>query len=138
ALEAVVNGPGAAQQAYLQRVSQALKEVPGVDGSSVGIVPLKPDIAFVTFKTTTSPQSEKTYQLVRHVRSDVLPPLYQGTANHIYTYGDTAINVDFAKVLSRKMPLFIIVVVGLSFLLLLVAFRSLLIPLTAAVMNLLA
>ncbi len=53
-------------------------------------------------------------------------------------YGDTAINVDFAKVLGRKMPLFIAVVVGLSFILLLIAFRSLVIPLTAAVMNLLA
>ena len=61
----------------------------------------------MTFKSTTSPQSEKTYQLVRHLRSDVLPPLYEGTPNHIYTYGDTAINVDFAKVLGRKMPLFI-------------------------------
>ncbi len=138
ALEAVVNGPGATQQAYLQRVQQAIKAVPGVDPSSVGVTPLKPDIAFVTFKTTTSPQSEKTYDLVRHVRSDVLPPLYNGTPNHIYTYGDTAINVDFAKVLTRKMPLFIIVVVGLSFILLAIAFRSLVVPATAAVMNLLA
>jgi RND superfamily putative drug exporter len=68
----------------------------------------------------------------------VLPPLYRDTSNSIYMYGDTAINVDFAKVLGRKMPLFIAVVVGLSFILLLIAFRSLLIPLTAAVMNLLA
>jgi RND superfamily putative drug exporter len=138
AVEAVVNGPGASQQAYLQRVEAALKTVPGVDTTSIGTLSLKPDIAFVTFKSTTSPQSEKTYQLVRHLRSDVLPPLYNGTPNHIYTYGDTAINVDFAKVLSRKMPLFIGVVVLLSFVLLALAFRSLLIPLTAAVMNLLA
>jgi putative drug exporter of the RND superfamily len=138
AVEAVVNGPGASDQAYLQRVAGALRAVPGVDQGSVGIAPLKSDIAFVTFKTTTSPQSEKTYQLVRHVRSGVLPPLYEGTPNHIYTYGDTAINVDFAKVLSRKMPLFIVVVIGLSFILLALAFRSLVVPLTAAVMNLLA
>jgi putative drug exporter of the RND superfamily len=137
-VEAVVSGPGASQQPYLQRVQAALKAVPGVDPSSIGTTPLKADIAFVTFRSTTSPQSEKTYQLVRHLRSDVLPPLYQGTPNHIYTYGDTAINVDFAKVLSRKMPLFIGVVVGLSFILLAIAFRSLLIPATAAVMNLLA
>ncbi len=137
-LEAVVNGPGASDEAFLRRVSTALANVPGVDPTSLGRVPLADDIAFVSFKTTTSPQSEKTYQLVRHVRSDVLPPLYEGTANHIYTYGDTAINVDFAKVLNRKMPLFIAVVVGLSFILLLIAFRSLVIPLTAAVMNLLA
>ncbi|HEX7104347.1 MAG TPA: efflux RND transporter permease subunit [Acidothermaceae bacterium] len=137
-LEAVVGGPGASDQAYLQKVSRALEGVPGVDRSSLGTVSLTKDIAFVSFKTTTSPQSEKTYTLVRHLRSDVFPPLYNGTANHIYAYGDTAINVDFAKVLARKMPLFIGVVVGLSFLLLLIAFRSLVIPLTAAVMNLLA
>jgi RND superfamily putative drug exporter len=137
-LEAVVSGPGASQPAFLQRVSRTLAAVPGVDTTSLGTAPLTRDIAFVSFKTTTSPQSEKTYQLVRHLRSDVLPPLYDGTANHIYTYGDTAINVDFAKVLGRKMPLFIAVVVGLSFILLLIAFRSLVVPLTAAVMNLLA
>ncbi len=137
-LEAVVNGPGAADTAYLKTVSDALAAVPGVDKTSIASVPLTKTIAFVSFKTTTSPQSEKTYQLVRNVRANVLPPLYKGTANHIYTYGNTAINVDFAKVLARKMPLFIAVVVGLSFILLMIAFRSLLIPLTAAVMNLLA
>jgi putative drug exporter of the RND superfamily len=137
-LEAVVSGPGAADKAFLARVSSTVQAVPGVDTTSLGTVPLTKDIAFVTFKTTTSPQSEKTYQIVRNLRSSVLPPLYQGTATHIYTYGDTAINVDFAKVLTRKMPLFIAVVVGLSFLLLLIAFRSIVVPLTAAVMNLLA
>jgi RND superfamily putative drug exporter len=137
-LEAVVSGPGATEPAFLRRVSRAIAAVPGVDTTSLGTVPLTKDIAFVSFKTTTAPQSEKTYQLVRHLRADVLPRLYEGTANHIYTYGDTAINVDFAKVLSRKMPLFIAVVVGLSFILLLIAFRSLVVPLTAAVMNLLA
>ena len=138
AVEAVVSGPGASQQAYLQRIQAALKTVPGVDTTSIGTTALKADIAFVTFKSTTSPQSEKTYELVRHLRSSVLPPLYEGTPNHIYTYGDTAINVDFAKVLSRKMPLFIGVVVALSFVLLALAFRSLVVPATAAVMNLLA
>ena len=59
-------------------------------------------------------------------------------ANHIYVYGITAIFVDFAKVLSAKMPVFFVAVIGLSFLLLMIAFRSLVIPLTAAVMNLLA
>ncbi|MCW2522524.1 MAG: family transporter [Frankiales bacterium] len=137
-LEAVVSGPGANDSAYLQKVSATLAATPGVDPTSLAAVPLAKGIAFVSFKTTTSPQSEKTYQLVRHLRSDVLPPLYQWTPNRIYTYGDTAINVDFAKVLGRKMPLFIGVVVGLSFILLMIAFRSLLIPLTAAVMNLLA
>jgi RND superfamily putative drug exporter len=137
-LEAVVNGPGASQPAYLKRVAATLAATPGVDKNSIGAAPLTKSLAFVTFKTTTSPQDEQTYQLVRSLRSTVLPPLYAGTANHVYTFGDTAINVDFASVLARKIPLFIAVVVGLAFLLLLVAFRSLVIPLTAAVMNLLA
>ncbi len=137
-LEAVVHGPGASDPAYLDKVSQTLASTPGVDPTSVSTVKLNDNVAFVTFKSTTSPQSEKTYQLVRHLRNDVLPPLYEGTANRIYTYGDTAINVDFAKVLGRKMPLFIGVVVLLSFLLLMLAFRSIVVPLTAAVMNLLA
>ncbi|WP_375483545.1 MMPL family transporter [uncultured Jatrophihabitans sp.] len=138
ALEAVVSGPGASDRAYLQKVSAALIATKGIDRSSVAAAPLTKDVAFVSFKTTSSPQSEKTYNVVRHLRSTTFPQLYQGTSNHIYAYGETAINVDFAKVLSRKMPLFIAVVVGLSFLLLMIAFRSLMVPLTAAVMNLLA
>jgi RND superfamily putative drug exporter len=137
-LEAVVSGAGATDQAFLDKVTQTLSTTPGIDGGSVATIPLGDKIAFVSFKTTTSPQSETTYTLVRHLRSSVLPPLYNGSGNRIYLYGDTAINVDFAKVLARKMPLFIAVVVGLSFILLMLAFRSLVIPLTAAIMNLLA
>ena len=106
--------------------------------ASVRAFPAGKDVALVTFKSTTSPQDARTTDLVKKLRSSVLPPLYAGTSNHIYVYGVTAIFVDFAKVLSAKMPLFFVAVIGLSFLLLLVAFRSLVIPLTAAVMNLLA
>jgi RND superfamily putative drug exporter len=90
------------------------------------------------FKSVTSPQDSRTTDLVKNLRSNVLPPLYAHSQNHIYVYGVTAIFVDFAKVLSAKMTYFFIAVIGLSFLLLLVAFRSLLVPVTAAVMNLLA
>ncbi len=75
---------------------------------------------------------------MHQLRNDVLPGLYKGTPDHVYVYGQTAIYVDFTNVLAAKMPLFIGAVVGLSFLLLLIAFRSLVVPLTAAVMNLLA
>ena len=56
----------------------------------------------------------------------------------MYVGGNTAIFNDFSKVLTDKLPLFIAVIVGLGFLLLLIAFRSIVVPLTAAVMNLLA
>jgi putative drug exporter of the RND superfamily len=137
-LEAVVSGPGATDKAYLQKVSTTLQATPGVEPTSVHAIPLNNSVAFVSFKSTTSPQDAKTYTLVKHLRAQTLPPLYASTTNHIYVYGDTAIQVDFAKVLATKMPLFIAAVVGLSFLLLLIAFRSIVIPLTAAAMNLLA
>jgi putative drug exporter of the RND superfamily len=137
-LEAVIAGPGATDNAYLQKVGAALQATPGVEPTSVHPIPLSSSVALVSFKSTTSPQDAKTYALVRHLRTQTLPPLYSGTADHVYVYGDTAIQVDFAKVLAAKMPLFIAAVVGLSFLLLMIAFRSLVIPLTAAAMNLLA
>jgi RND superfamily putative drug exporter len=137
-LEAVIDGQGATDPAYLQTVGQTLANTPGVDPASVHPIPLNNTAALVSFKSTASPQDARTYSLVKHLRSSTLPPIYDGTANHIYVYGDTAIQVDFAKVLSAKMPLFIAAVVGLSFLLLLIAFRSVVVPLTAAVMNLFA
>jgi RND superfamily putative drug exporter len=137
-LQLVVSGPGAADQQYLGKVSDRLRGVTDVAPASVRAIPVGHDIALVTFKSSTSPQDARTTDLVKDLRSSVLPPLYSGTGNHIYVYGVTAIFVDFAKVLSAKMPVFFIAVIGLSFLLLLVAFRSVVIPLTAAVMNLLA
>src|SRR2546422_342869 len=87
---------------------------------------------------TTSPQSAQTTSLVKHLRNDVLPPLAKATGATVYVGGATATQVDFAHVLSGKLPLFIGMVVLLSALLLLIVFRSLLIPLQAALMNLLS
>src|SRR6185312_10180889 len=81
---------------------------------------------------------QATTDLVNRLRNDVLPSLSDGSGDQVYVFGQTAVSVDFTHVLSAKMPLFIAAVVGLSFLLLLIAFRSVVIPLTAAVMNLLA
>jgi RND superfamily putative drug exporter len=138
ALQLVVSGPGATDQAFLGKVSTALKDVPNVAPASVQTVPTGKQVALITFKSTTSPQDARTTELVKKLRKDVLPPLYANSGNHVYVYGVTAIFVDFAKVLSAKMPLFFAAVIGLSFLLLLVAFRSLVVPATAALMNLLA
>jgi putative drug exporter of the RND superfamily len=137
-LSLVVTGSNA--QAMAVKAEQALRSVPTVNPESIVVPqrPLTPTISVVSFKSTTSPQDARTTALVHDLRDDVLPPLYHATPDHIYVYGQTAIYVDFAAVLGAKMPLFIGAVVGLSFLLLLIAFRSLVVPLTAAVMNLLA
>ncbi|MGI8761781.1 MAG: MMPL family transporter [Jatrophihabitantaceae bacterium] len=137
-LELVLSGPTATQAAYLANVSGRLAAVPGVDAHSVWATPIAGDLAFVGFKTTTSPQDAATTALVKSLRSNLAPELDRAGPNRVYVFGQTAVFVDFAKVLSAKMPLFFLAIIGLSFLLLMLAFRSLLIPLTAAVMNLFA
>jgi RND superfamily putative drug exporter len=80
----------------------------------------------------------QTSQLVTHLRETVLPPIDRTTGTQVYVGGSTASQADFSHVLSGKLPLFIAVVIGLAALLLLVVFRSLVIPVQAAVMNLLS
>jgi putative drug exporter of the RND superfamily len=96
------------------------------------------NVATISVYPTSSPQEYKTTQLVGRLRSQTIPPVAAQTGMHVYVGGITAGSVDFAEVLGKKLPLFIGVVVLLSALLLMVVFRSLVIPLQAAVMNLLS
>jgi putative drug exporter of the RND superfamily len=86
----------------------------------------------------TSPEAKATSDLISTLRNDTIPAAERGTTLRVYIGGVTATFADFATVVDAKLPWFILTIVGLSFLLLVVAFRSLLIPGTAAVMNLLA
>ena len=86
----------------------------------------------------TSPETKATSDLISTLRNDTIPAAERGTTLRVYIGGVTATFADFATVVDAKLPWFILTIVGLSFLLLVVAFRSLLIPGTAAVMNLLA
>ena len=86
----------------------------------------------------SAPQALATTSLVNKLRHQVLPPLEQHAGVHVLVGGFTAGSIDFSHVLSSKLPLFIAIVVGLSALLLFVIFRSVVIPLQAAIMNLLS
>jgi putative drug exporter of the RND superfamily len=86
----------------------------------------------------TSPEAKATSDLITTLRDQVIPAAEHGTTLRVYVGGITATFADFATVVTGKLPWFILAIVALSFLLLMVAFRSLLIPATAAVMNLLA
>jgi len=127
-----------ADQAALQRLAGTLAKEPGV--AAVVPFPSRPGakVAIVEVFPTTAPQDAKTSALITHLRNDVIPPLEHGTTLRVYVGGGTAIFDDFATIISGKLPLFIGVIIGLGFLLLLVAFRSLVVPATAAAMNLLA
>jgi putative drug exporter of the RND superfamily len=137
-LELVVSGPTATQPATLQSAASGLAKVSNVDPSTIQSVPLGKDLALVTFKSKSGPQDEATTNLVSTLRDGLAPQLQKASDNQVYVFGQTAIFVDFSKVLAAKMPLFFAAIIGLSFLLLMIAFRSLVIPLTAAVMNLFA
>ncbi|HEY4809782.1 MAG TPA: MMPL family transporter [Solirubrobacteraceae bacterium] len=132
----VAKVPDASQDVQLLR--RAIASTPGV----VAVAParLNPagDVATITVYPHASPQAYATSQLVAQLREHVIPPVARRTGMTVYVGGVTAGAVDFAAVLAHKLPLFIGVVVLLSALLLLVVFRSLVIPLQAAVMNLLS
>jgi RND superfamily putative drug exporter len=86
----------------------------------------------------SSPQASQTTDLVNALRHRILPPVARDTGTRLMVGGPTANGIDFTHVLSKKLPVFIAVVVLLAAILLLVVFRSLVIPLQAAAMNLLS
>jgi RND superfamily putative drug exporter len=94
--------------------------------------------AILTVIPTTSPQDEATSELVERLRDDLIPNALAGTGVTALVGGVNAALEDQSEYITDRMPIFIIGVLGLSFLLLLVAFHSPLIALKAGVMNLLS
>jgi RND superfamily putative drug exporter len=125
-----------ADAAAFARLAGALKAEAGIAAVSP---PVPGDGAsLISVTPTTSPEDAATSQLISALRASVIPAAEHGTTLRVYVGGETATNIDFATVIGGKLPIFIAVIIGLSFLLLVLAFRSLLIPAVAAVMNLLA
>jgi RND superfamily putative drug exporter len=137
-LQLAVKLPKANAPAALAQLNARLRATPDV--ATVAAARLEPagDTASIQVYPRSSPQSAQTTNLVNHLRSTVLPPLQRATGTTVYIGGATASQVDFAHVLSSKLPLFIGIVIALSALLLMIVFRSFVIPLQAAVMNLLS
>jgi putative drug exporter of the RND superfamily len=137
-LQVAVALPAAHDTRVLSQLSRALRSTPGI--ASVATPRLNPTAtaAAVVAYPTTSPQSAQTSNLVSHLRAETIPPIERSTGARMFVGGATAAQVDFSRILASKLPLFIAVVVGLAALLLLVVFRSLVIPPQAAVMNLLS
>jgi RND superfamily putative drug exporter len=124
------------------RAEQAVAHTPGVVGSTpvryIKGTGARPSVAIAQVYPKGSPQAASTSDLLHQIRGSVIPPATRGTGVRVLVGGTTAIFDDFSHVLSSKLPLFIGIVVVLSFLLLMAVFRSLVIPLTAAIMNLLS
>ena len=112
--------------------------VKGIESASgvarVAALPPAQGVTVIQVVPKTSPQSKETDDLIDTLRDEVIPQA--GAQAHVG--GVTAVSKDFASVTGDRLPLFIATIIGLGFLLLLVAFRSLVVPLTAALMNLIA
>jgi RND superfamily putative drug exporter len=130
-----VNSP--ADQARFGAFVASARTQPGV----AGVLPpvLSPDgkAEVAEVFPTTGPQEAATTTTLDRLRAGV-PRAEAGSTLTIHIGGVTAANEDYSQVLSAKLPQFLAVVIGVSFLLLLVVFRSLLIPLTASILNLLS
>ena len=86
----------------------------------------------------TAPQDPETAELVDRLRTDVLPAAVEGTTMDVSVTGFVALGVDFTNYLAGRTPVFFAAVLVVSFILLMIVFRSLLVPLKAVVMNLLS
>jgi RND superfamily putative drug exporter len=122
-------------------------------GKTEGVAKTVPDVAMlplvgasledatvtaIQVQPTSGPQEEATTQLLDRLRTETLPPVDQQTGAKSYVGGTTAITADFSSVMQKAMPLFLAVVVGLGFLMLLILFRAPVVSLTAVITSLLS
>jgi RND superfamily putative drug exporter len=122
----------------LQKLRTRIENTPDVDAVSQPKVNGDGRAAVLTVVSDSSPSSDRTEALVRHLRDTVIPEATQGQQMTAYVGGQTAAYIDLADKIGDKLPQMILIVLGLSFIVLLFAFRSILIPIKAVVCNLLS
>ena len=127
--------PAAPGDSRLTSLQKAIAGTPGVAAVSTPLVNKSGTAAVMNVTPTTAPSSEATTDLVKHLRDDVIPAATKGKQMTADVGGTTAGYIDLASEISSKLPLVIGLVLALSFVLLMLAFRSVLVPLKAVVMN---
>jgi putative drug exporter of the RND superfamily len=133
-----VEPPSPASDTRLTDLEDAIKKTPGIKAVSPATVDKAGTVAVFTATPTTSPSDPKTGDLVENLRDNVVPDAIKGTDLTVFAGGQTAGYIDLAARIADKLPQMIALVVVLSFFLLLLAFRSVLLPIKAAVANLLS
>ena len=125
------------QAAAFEMLPAALSAEPNVVQVSPAVFNQDGTAALIVLVPGSAPQDEETDDLVHHLR-DSLPDLMAHTDGHVLVGGTTAIFIDIGERVRDRMPIFLAAVIGASFLLLMIVFRSLLVPVKAALMNVLA
>ncbi|MGK2950611.1 MAG: MMPL family transporter [Acidimicrobiales bacterium] len=123
----------------IDELHAALAQTPGVAAVTPPAAddPSDPSAYLMTLIPTSAPQAEATTDLVRTLRAEAFPAAAQNGLD-VHVTGSAATNIDVTDYLGERMPLFFAAVLGMSFLVLLVVFRSVLVPLKAVLMNLLS
>ena len=129
---------GAGDAKALNALVKSVRATPGVASVAAAPATASTELGVIEVVPAGAPQAETTNDLIDRLREDVIPAAEQGSTLKVYVGGSTATYSDFAHLLTSKLPLFLGIIVLLGCLLLMIAFRSIVVPLTAAVMNLLA
>jgi putative drug exporter of the RND superfamily len=132
-----IEAPTPAAAAVVAKIESAVRATPGVAFASAQTLP-SGKAFLITFIPTTGPQELATEKLVHDLRKNVIAPIVARSGASAYLGGFTAGGIDFASLIGARLPLFIGVVLVLSFMLLMAVFRSILVPLKAVIMNLLS
>jgi len=133
-LTVVVDAPGATEEQQKQIASEAterLNELPNVAAVSPPQQNEAGDVTVVMVTPKTGPASDETRELVDYMRAEV-DGVEEENGLGVYVTGTSALNIDTADQLAASLPRYVAVVVGLALLLLMVVFRSLLVPIKAA------
>ncbi len=129
---------GAGNQAQLEKLQKAVAGTPGMAQVAPAAPSQDGEMATIFAIPKTAPQDQATSDLLADLRDNVIPKAVAGTPLKVYVGGNTAGFEDFSDKVASRLPVFIAVVIGLSVLLLIMAFRSLWIPLVSALFNLLS
>jgi putative drug exporter of the RND superfamily len=122
----------------LTKLSDQIAKTPDVKSVSPPALDKRGTAAVYTVISDSAPSDDRTEDLVNRLRDETIPAATKGADVNAWVGGQTAGYIDLASRISDKLPAMILIVVGLSFIVLMLAFRSLVVPAKAAIMNLLS
>ena len=125
-------------RSVVEPLVSALAADPGIASAAAAPVEATSDVAVIIAQPTTSPQDAETARTLDRMRSEVLPAVLASSPATAHVGGYTATMSDLSQRVEERLPIFLVAVVAMSYLLLMVLFRSILVPLKAAVLNLLS
>jgi putative drug exporter of the RND superfamily len=125
-------------EAAAQRVYDGVQGLEGVESAREPQFNDSKSVAIVFVTPTSAPQDEATEQLVDRLRSDVVPAATEGSDAVAYVSGLTAAFADIADRIYERLPIFLLYIIGVTFIVLAMAFRSIVVSLTASIATILA